>query len=85
SLKERVVNLGAVHALLYQGDEGWVDAAEFVSTVARQLIRAYGPETIELALAVMPLQLVTRKAVTLGLLLNEAVLNALKHAFDDRQ
>jgi two-component sensor histidine kinase len=85
SLKERVVNLGAVHALLYQGDNGWVDAAEFVSTVAQQLVSAYGADAIELSLAVMPAQLATRKAVTLGLLLNEAVLNALKHAFDDQQ
>jgi signal transduction histidine kinase len=85
SLKDRVVNLGLVHTLLYDVREDAVELDAFLGELARKLVAAYGETEVALACETVPLTLHARRATTLGLLVNEAILNALKHAFAGRE
>ncbi len=86
-LRDRVRTMALVHEKLYQSESlADIDFAEYVRSLLNYLWRAYGAATkaVRLTLDVQPVSISIEKAVPCGLLLNELVTNALKHAFRDR-
>ena len=78
----RVAAVGLVHSRLYdRTDRMTVDAAGFVPAVAERLPRALGRPGVRVACAVDGTVLPVDTAVPAGLILNELVSNALRHAY----
>ena len=63
-----------------------IDFAEYTRSLLNYLWRAHGEAAagVQLTLDVHPVSLTVETAVPCGLMLNELVTNALKHAFHDR-
>jgi len=81
---ERVGALATVHRLLHASeDAGWFDIQDFATELAGELIVALPKGQVELGLDLQPVAVPASKAAALALLLNEAVGNAVKHAFPD--
>jgi two-component sensor histidine kinase len=75
-----------VHENLYRlGNFARVPMSPHLESVSAQLFRAYAPATgqISLQLEIDEVQLDLDRAVACGLIVNELVSNALKHAFPD--
>ena len=86
-LRDRVRTMALVHEKLYQSESlANMDFAEYTRSLLNYLWRAHGDATanVRLTLDVQPVSLSMEQAVPCGLLLNELVTNALKHAFRDR-
>jgi PAS domain S-box-containing protein len=80
----RVRSMALVHEMLYQsGNFAEVDFAAYVGSLASQLLDTYNAskENIRLKLDLESVKLPLDLAVPCGLVLNEAMTNALKHAF----
>ncbi len=80
----RIRSMALVHELLYRSkDLANVDLGEYVHDLTRQLIRSHGvdPSQIRVETKLVPIPLPIDIAVPCGLILNELVSNALKHAF----
>lgn len=82
--RQRVEAMGLIHQRLYQTDEvATVDMRPYLTTLVENLLAAYGFDeghfdlVLELDLPVVDVD----RAVPLGLILNELVTNALKHAY----
>ena len=84
--RERVECMAMIHERL-QGDHDIdrVDFREYAEALARDLFHAYGAasDRISLQLDLEPLTLELSQAIPCGLILNELLTNALKHAFPD--
>jgi two-component sensor histidine kinase len=83
----RVRSMALVHEKLYQSaDMARVEFAEYAQSLLAYLWRAQGAAApgLRLALDLEPVPLSVNAAVPCGLILNELVSNALKHAFRDR-
>ena len=80
----RVESMALIHAHLYNSAD-WraVKFADYAAVLAENLFRAYGidPSRIQLRVAIGPLDLGVDKAIPAGMILNELISNALKHAF----
>ena len=84
----RVRSMALVHEKLYQSaDLSQIDFAGYAKSLLGYLWRAYGTadSDIRLAMDVEPVSLTVNTAVPCGLILNELVSNALKHAFRARK
>jgi PAS domain S-box-containing protein len=82
NMAERISALSTVHRLLYStGDVSRFDLREFIADLSDDLMAAADPKRIELALSLDPVGIAPAKAAPLGLLVNELVTNALRHAF----
>lgn len=79
----RVSVIGQLHTLLYQGEgTGEVCADDFLGRLCDGLRDTMiGPRRITLEARVQPLMLPVERAIPLGLIVNEAVTNALRHGF----
>jgi PAS domain S-box-containing protein len=80
----RVRAMSFVHEILYQSDNfASVGFSSYVSYLCAHLIETYAvdPHRVRLVLSVEDIRLPLDKAVPCGLLINELVANALKHAF----
>jgi PAS domain S-box-containing protein len=80
----RVRSIAMFHEKLYQAkDLTHVDIAEYLRGLATSLFATYGvdPSAIALAVEVEDLPLGVDAAISCGLIVNELVSNALKHAF----
>ena len=83
----RIQSIGAIHEKLYE-TEGL--ASITIDTYIKELIEQFGSSiatldnsaTINFELDLQPISLKTRQAVPLGLIINELITNAHKHAFD---
>lgn len=87
--RSRVRSMALIHQKLYLGDEvsTFVDAKDYLERLVREIIDTHTPVAtkIQLQLDVEPLELDIDTVVPLGLLTNEAVTNAAKYAFTDRE
>ncbi len=84
--QNRIEFMAQIHEQLYQaGDLGIVDLARHAALIARRLLQTYGFEEsrVRLRMEMEPLVLAVGQAIPAGLILNELVSNALKHAFTD--
>ena len=82
--RNRVHAIADIHALLYRSaDLARVDMRGFAEGLAESLFSVYevSPERVHLVIEEGELALDVQRAVPLGLILNELLCNALKHAF----
>ena len=80
----RVRSMAMIHEHLYRSPTlGNFDFGEYIESLAMQLFQGYcvDPSRVGLELSVEPIQLTIDHAIPCGLILNELVSNALKHAF----
>jgi PAS domain S-box-containing protein len=82
--KNRIRSMALVHERLYQSASlARIDVAEYMRSLAANLVGSYGlePARVHLLVEVEPAELGIDTAVPCGLIANELVSNALKHAF----
>ena len=82
----RVQTIALIHQTLYQAkDYARVPFSEYAQSLASNVFHATGvsPTKVSLDLAIGDVALPVDKAIPCGLLLNELITNALKHAFTD--
>lgn len=85
---ERLQMMSRLHEELYSNDDFvWVKFADHLRKLTEMLVKSHTPLGCQLALQidVQPIDVDLDTGVTLGLIANELILNALKHAFHDRQ
>ena len=84
--RNRVRSMALVHENLYRaGNFARISMATHIQNLCAHLTRAYGMNhrPVELAIRIGDVQLDLDRAVPCGLIVNELVSNALKHAFPD--
>lgn len=82
--RDRVRSMASIHEMLYQsGDLARIDFSGYISNLASQLFSSHNvnPERVKLQIDVEPVSLGINLGVPCGLLINELMTNALKHAF----
>jgi two-component sensor histidine kinase len=82
--QDRVQSMALIHEKLYQSqDLARVDFAEYVNSLARHLIYSYqaDPNLITLKTRIDNIILDADALIPIGIIVNELVSNALKHAF----
>ncbi|MCP4599794.1 MAG: PAS domain S-box protein, partial [Proteobacteria bacterium] len=80
--QNRIQAMARIHEHLYRSpDLAWVDMAEYTRGVANHLVWSYGTRAITLQTDVSDVELDIDRAIPCGLIINELVSNALKHAF----
>jgi PAS domain S-box-containing protein len=82
--KNRIRSMALIHERLYQSkDLAGIDFAEYIHIVTRELYQTYlcDPNRISLQIDAEKIMLGIEKAIPCGLIVNELVSNAMKHAF----
>jgi PAS domain S-box-containing protein len=83
--RDRIIAMGSIHNLLYRSaDVARLSFSDYLREMVeelRSLHSEYGDTEVDFRLEELPLDV--NRAVPLGLIANEAVTNAFKHAFDD--
>jgi PAS domain S-box-containing protein len=82
----RIHTIGLVHEKLYEtSDLSGIDLGEYITELTDILVEAYVADRsrISFKLSVEPLRVLIDVAIPCGLLANELISNALKHAFPD--
>lgn len=82
--QDRVRSMALVHESLYMSDDlADIDFSSYAVSLSRQLLQAYKANNlnVQLVTELEPIKLDIELAVPCGLILNELVANALKHAF----
>jgi two-component sensor histidine kinase len=85
--QDRVRSMALVHERLYRArDMSQVDFAGYIRELAAELLRNYATAstTVGLAFDLGSMVMDLDRAIPSGLILNEIISNALKHAFPDR-
>lgn len=85
--RNRIQSMALIHQTLYGSkDFAKVDFALFIGTLLSSLRESYGIDMAGIAIQidVDPIKLPIDTAVPCGLVVNELITNALKHAFPDR-
>ena len=86
--QQRVEAMALIHQRLYQTDDiTTVDMLEYLTDLAHSLMHAYGyqADTVRLQLDIEKQDLDVDVAIPLGLIVNELVTNAFKHAYIRQQ
>ena len=84
NMLERVDALATVHRRLYQSEDiTRFDVGAFAENLVADVIGASGRGDIAVVADVACIDVASSKAAALGLILNEVVTNAIKHAFAD--
>jgi two-component sensor histidine kinase len=84
--QHRVESMALIHEQLYESEDlREVDVARHAALLADNLYRSYGadPARITIRVTLEPIPLTADQAIPVGLILNELISNALKHAFPD--
>jgi PAS domain S-box-containing protein len=80
--QHRIQSMALIHQTLYQShDFGKVDFGHFLDTLMTHLQNSYGRRDLELSSSSDTVRLAIDRAIPCGLIVNELVTNALKHAF----
>ncbi|MEE8389714.1 MAG: histidine kinase dimerization/phosphoacceptor domain -containing protein [Anaerolineae bacterium] len=80
--QNRIHAMARIHEHLYRSpDLARIDMAQYVRGVTNHLIRSYGAHAIAFQTDVSDVELDIDRATPCGLIINELVSNALKHAF----
>jgi PAS domain S-box-containing protein len=80
--QNRIYSMARIHEHLYRSDDLlWIDMAEYSQNLANYLQQAYGAYHILLKIDIGDVVLDIDRAIPCGLIINELVSNALKHAF----
>ncbi len=84
--QNRVLSISLVHEMLYQaGDLARLEFGGYLQSLTSQLLKSWtGTADIELTVDAGAVQLGVDTAIPCGLIVNELVTNALKHAFLNR-
>lgn len=83
-ISNRIQPMALIHQKIYQSpDLKKIDSHEYVASLANGLLRAYGCEKdqIQLNIETRGIPLSIKTGIPCGLIINELVSNALKHAF----
>jgi PAS domain S-box-containing protein len=81
---QRVDALASIHRRLYQGsDITRFDVGAFAAQLADDIVTASGRTDIEIRCRVGVLEVASKHASALGLMINEIITNAVRHAFAD--
>lgn len=84
SLLGRIAAMVAVHEEMYSSDKfESVEVAPYLERLTKEIAQGYG-QAVEITYDINPISLSGDRAMQLGLLINELVSNAFKHAFHDR-
>jgi PAS domain S-box-containing protein len=87
-IESRVRTMSIVHEMLYQtNDLSYIDCSSYFQLLIDSLVEAYHMDRarIQIAISVENIKLELGKAISCGLLINELVVNAVKHAFPDNR
>ena len=80
----RIRSMALIHEQLYRSrDIAQIEFAEYLHSLIKNLQRSYGQEGHRIAIRIQvdPVHLSLDEAIPCGLLINELVSNAIKHAF----
>ena len=82
---DRILSVGLIHQHLYEHDAGrWVDLPDYLNTLCANLRTSLiAADSIQLTTRVVDRAIPAAKAAYLGLIVNELVTNAVKHAFSE--
>ncbi|MGB9938915.1 PAS domain S-box protein [Methanosarcina sp.] len=86
--QSRVISMSLIHEELYKGDKiDTLDFAAYLRKLTEDLFSSYKPQNkdISLKLDLEQVYLGMDAAIPLGIIVNELVSNAFKHAFSDRR
>ncbi|QKZ13847.1 histidine kinase dimerization/phosphoacceptor domain -containing protein [Spirosoma sp. KUDC1026] len=85
--RNKIYAIGLIHQKLYQSENrSLVNMTEFIDEIARYLAEALAADSsVSIVTDVTPVGLDVSLAVPLGLIINEAVTNALKYAFPQQR
>ncbi len=83
--RDRVRSMALIHERLYQNKQfSSIDLADYIDGLSRNLLLSYSTSgRVSLDLDLEPAHLSIDQAMPCGLILNEIISNALKHAFSD--
>jgi PAS domain S-box-containing protein len=82
--RNRVLAIALIHEKLYQSkDYGRVQFSDYIRSIASNVFQSAGvsPGVVQLTVQIEPIALPVDKAIPCGLIVNELITNALKHAF----
>ncbi len=80
--QQRVRGMAMIHERLYRSQSlATLDFGDHMRDLVQMLVRSYGPRGVRLVMEIEPVALDLDTAIPLGLIVNELVSNALKHAF----
>ena len=85
AIRDRIKSMALVHEKLHHSDLTSVNLKEYIEELTRHLMSSYQipPERIALRFETEPVILSIDAAVPCGLMLNELLSNAIKHAFPE--
>jgi PAS domain S-box-containing protein len=86
--QNRIESMSLIHKNLYTAPNiGNLDVVDYINSLAASILASYqiGPGRIALQTQMEPVSLSLDQAVSCGLIINELISNALKHAFPNEQ
>ncbi|MFQ3574098.1 MAG: PAS domain S-box protein, partial [Thermodesulfovibrionales bacterium] len=84
-LDSRIRSMAIVHETLYQSQElSLIDLREYTNKLVQSLNNSYARPNIKVVVSCDSITIPFEQAIKIGLILNETVSNAMKHAFNDR-